>query len=52
VSYDFSDDWGVTGSVIYENFVEDAADSPIVRQGSADQVSVSVIVTRALEFNF
>jgi len=52
VSYDFTDDWGVTGSVTYENFLEDAADSPIVQQGATDQLSVSVVVTRALEFNF
>ncbi len=52
VSYDFNDDWGVIGSVTYEQFLDDAADSPIVQQGSDDQMSVSVVVTRALEFNF
>jgi outer membrane scaffolding protein for murein synthesis (MipA/OmpV family) len=52
VSYDFNEDWGVTGSVTYEEFLDSAADSPIVQQGSSDQMSVSVVVTRALEFNF
>lgn len=52
VSYDFNDAWGVVGSVTYEEFLEDAAESPIVQQGSQDQVSVSLVVTRALEFNF
>ena len=52
VSYDFNSDWGVVGSVTYEEFLDDAADSPIVQQGSTDQVSLSVVVTRALEFNF
>jgi len=52
VTYDFNNDWGVTGSVTYEEFLDDAAESPIVQQGSRDQTSVSVVVTRALEFNF
>lgn len=52
VSYDFNEDWGVVGSVSYEEFLDDAADSPIVQLGSKDQVSVSLVVTRALEFNF
>ena len=52
VSYDFNEDWGVVGSVSYEEFLKDAADSPIVQQGTKDQVSVSLVVTRALEFNF
>lgn len=52
VSYDFNDDWGIVGAVRYEEFLDDAADSPIVRQGARDQTSVSLVVTRALEFNF
>ena len=52
VAYDFNDDWGIVGAVRYEQFVDDAGDSPIVRQGSRDQTSVSLVVTRALEFNF
>lgn len=52
VAYDFNADWGVVGTVSYEEFLKDAADSPIVQQGTKDQVSVSLVVTRALEFNF
>ncbi len=52
VNYDFNDAWGVEGGVTYREFLGDAADSPIVRGGSTDQLSISVSVTRALEFNF
>ncbi len=48
--YDFNDDWGVLGTVRYDQFTNDAADSPIVQNGSEDQVSMSLIVTRAISF--
>jgi outer membrane scaffolding protein for murein synthesis (MipA/OmpV family) len=51
-AYDFNDTWGVIASATYEQFVNDAADSPIVQAGSEDQVSVSLIMTRAFSFQF
>lgn len=49
-SYDVTADWGIVGTVTYEEFLNDAAGSPIVQQGSADQLNVSLIVTRAFQF--
>ncbi|SEW22486.1 Outer membrane scaffolding protein for murein synthesis, MipA/OmpV family [Cognatiyoonia koreensis] len=51
-SYDFNEDWGVTGTITYEEFLNDAANSPIVQQGSSDQLNVSLVVTRSISFNF
>ena len=51
-SYDFNETWGVEAVATYEQLLNDAADSPIVQAGSADQVSVSLIVTRAFSFTF
>lgn len=49
-AYDFNETWGVEASATYEQFLNDAADSPIVREDN--QVSVSVIMTRAFSFTF
>ena len=49
-AYAFSDDWGVTATVRYDAFVNDAADSPIVRQGSDTATTASLIVTRRFSF--
>jgi outer membrane scaffolding protein for murein synthesis (MipA/OmpV family) len=51
-AYDFNDTWGVIGTATYEQFVNDAADSPIVQAGSDDQLSVSLMITRAFSFQF
>ena len=51
-SYDFDDTWGIVATATYEQFLNDAAASPIVQAGSADQTSLSLIVTRAFSFNF
>ena len=37
--YLFNERWGVEGAVGYERLIDDAADSPITAQGSADQYS-------------
>lgn len=49
-AYDFNETWGVEATATYEKFIEDAADSPIVLD--EDQVSVSLVVTRAFSFTF
>mgnify|MGYP003112242161 CR=1 FL=1 len=49
-SYAFSEDWGLTGTVRYEEFANDAADSPIVQQGSDNATTASVLVTRRFSF--
>jgi outer membrane protein len=51
-SYDFDDTWGIVATATYEQFLNDAAASPIVEAGSADQLSMSLIVTRAFSFSF
>jgi len=50
--YEFADDWSVLGTANYDQFTDDAADSPIVQAGSEDQTSVSLIVTRTITFQF
>lgn len=49
-SYDVNDVWGIVGTVTYEEFINDAATSPIVQQGSSDQVTTSIVLTRAFSF--
>lgn len=48
--YRFNDDWGVTGTIRYDQLQGDATDSPIVRD--TDQASVSVVLTRRVTFRF
>ena len=47
-----SADWGVTGSVRYDRLQRGAAASPIVRQGSRDQFSARIGLTRHFNFRF
>jgi outer membrane protein len=49
-SYAFSADWGLTGTVRYDEFTNDAADSPIVLQGSDNATTASLLVTRRFSF--
>ncbi|WP_394154160.1 MipA/OmpV family protein [Loktanella salsilacus] len=49
-SYAFSEDWGVTGTVRYEEYANDAVDSPIVEQGSDNATTASLVVTRRFSF--
>ena len=52
--YDFNDLWGVVATATYEQLQNDAEDSPIVTAdtGSDEQVTVSLVVTRAFSFEF
>ncbi|MBM2321485.1 MULTISPECIES: MipA/OmpV family protein [Marivita] len=44
--YQINDVWGLEGAVTWEKFTDDAADSPIVQQGSDEQWGVRFGVTR------
>lgn len=44
--YRINDAWGLEGAVTWETFTGDAADSPIVEQGSDDQWGIRFGVTR------
>ncbi|NBB99003.1 MAG: MipA/OmpV family protein [Alphaproteobacteria bacterium] len=46
------DDWGVTGMVRYDRLRGDAARSPITLQGSRDQVSAEIGLTRHFNLRF
>jgi len=45
-------DWGITGSVRYDRLQRGAAASPIVQQGSRDQFSATIGLTRHFNFRF
>lgn len=49
-NYQFTDDWGVTGTLRYDQLRDDAADSPITQ--TTDQLSASVVITRRVTFGF
>ncbi|RVV98687.1 MipA/OmpV family protein [Mesobaculum littorinae] len=51
-TYQINDDWGVEGAVAYQQFVNDAEDSPIVRQGSDEDVRVRLGITRKITLDF
>ena len=51
-SYDLGGPWGLDGTVRWDRLTGDAADSPIVLQGSADQFSASIVATRRFSFAF
>jgi MipA family protein len=48
--YSFNDDWGVIGTIKYDQLLNDAASSPITQ--TTDQVGVSLIVTRKVTWSF
>jgi outer membrane scaffolding protein for murein synthesis (MipA/OmpV family) len=50
--YLFNERWGVEGAIGYDRLMNDAADSPITRQGSADQYSARVGITRRISLDF
>lgn len=52
MTYEIDENWGLDGAVVYEQFVGSAADSPIVEQGSDEQVSIRLGVTRNISFGF
>ncbi|WP_165351938.1 MipA/OmpV family protein [Salipiger sp. IMCC34102] len=49
-AYAFNDDWGVKGTVMVEEYVNDAGDSPIVQQGDDIGTTLSLVVTRRFSF--
>ncbi|WP_417809402.1 MipA/OmpV family protein [Thioclava sp.] len=51
-TYALNDTWSINGAVRYDRFQSDAKDSPIVAQGSADQVRVIIGASRLFSFNF
>ncbi|TAG31550.1 MAG: hypothetical protein EAZ40_00415 [Rhodobacterales bacterium] len=51
-SYDLGNAWGLVGKINYDRLQRDAADSPIISLGSADQVSLSLIITRRFSLSF
>lgn len=50
ISYDVTDNWGIVGTVNYDELLNDAARSPIVQ--TTDQFGVSLIVTRKVSWSF
>ena len=48
--YDFSERVALTGTVRYDQFTNDAADSPIVRQGSDSATTASLVISRQISF--
>lgn len=50
--YLFNERWGVEGAVSYGRLMNDAADSPITEQGSPDQYSARVGITRRISLDF
>jgi MipA family protein len=50
--YLLNENWGVEGAATWSRLVNDAADSPITRQGSQDQYEVRVGITRRISLDF
>ena len=48
--YDFTPDWSVKALVRYDKFVNDAENSPIVRQGKDSMTSAGLVITRRFSF--
>ncbi|QFU07435.1 MltA-interacting protein MipA [Rhodobacteraceae bacterium THAF1] len=51
-NYRLSENWGIEGTVSYDRFVGDAADSPIVEQGDRDQYGITVGLIRRITLDF
>lgn len=50
--YQINDSWGVESAVTWENFTNDAEDSPIVQNGDSDQWRFRIGVTRVFNLRF
>lgn len=50
--YLLNERWGVEGAIGYDRLVNDAADSPITRDGSADQYTARIGITRRISLDF
>ena len=51
-SFDFGNDWGLEGSIGWNRYQGDAADSPIVEQGSDSAATAKIMLTRRFSFGF
>ncbi|SMY09508.1 MipA/OmpV family protein [Flavimaricola marinus] len=51
-NYDLGGPWGLNGQISWERLQGDAANSPIVLQGSADQFSAGIVATRRFSLEF
>ncbi len=51
-TYKINDVWEMTGAMRYDRLLNDAADSPITAQGSADQFSARIGLTRRFSIDF
>ncbi len=50
--YALNDKWGLIGNARWDQLLSDAADSPITKQGSADQFTVNFGITRLFSWDF
>lgn len=50
--YEVTEAWGVETTARYNRFIDDANDSPIVQQGSANAFALGVVVTRSFLLEF
>jgi outer membrane scaffolding protein for murein synthesis (MipA/OmpV family) len=50
--YLFNERWGVEGGASWDRLLNDAADSPITEEGSADQYRVRLGITRSISLDF
>ena len=51
-TYELSPDWNLVGTYRHDVFREDAADSPIVEEGSNRQNTISLSIRRRFSLNF
>ncbi|MFQ6549862.1 MipA/OmpV family protein [Aestuariibius sp. 2305UL40-4] len=52
MTYQFNERWAVDGAVGYDRFLGDAADSPIVEEGSDEQYTARLGLMRTFSFGF
>ncbi len=50
--YLLNERWGIEGAATYDRLMNDAADSPITKAGSADQYSFTIGLTRRIGLDF
>lgn len=52
VRYDFNTKTAIEGRLLWEKFVDGAADSPIVQSGDRDQVQIGIMLVRSFQIRF
>lgn len=50
LTYQFTPDWGLSGTIAFDQLQGDAADSPIVQD--KDQITAGLVLTRRVSFSF